>query len=94
MSGGRHRFCPSHGHSNQESGTETSEVCFFSPGIWVTHLTLFLETMGLRVRDTNDRQEFTPGGQRRPVCVWAGAAGVDLLARQAGVAHGKMGGRG
>ena len=28
------------------------------------------------------------------VCVWAGAAGVDLLARQAGVAHGKMGGRG
>lgn len=50
--------------------------------------------MGLRVRDTNDRQEFTPGGQRRPVCVWAGAAGVDLLARQAGVAHGKMGGRG
>lgn len=51
MAGGKHRFCPSHGRSNQESGTETSEVCFFFPGMWVSSLVLFLETTGLCVGD-------------------------------------------
>lgn len=78
----------------RKAGRKPRRSVSFFPGIRVSRLTLFLETTGLRVGDTDDRQEFMPGGQRRPVCVGAGAAGVDLLAHQARVVHGKMGGHG
>lgn len=51
MARGKHRFCPSSRRSNQESRTETSEVCFFFPGMRVSSLVLFLETTGLCVGD-------------------------------------------